>query len=512
MPGVADFWALIELYTYVLWVYVASYASEFWTYVALSVSGIWAYILPGVEPFIVYLSATIIGLGVLQNLVYLFQLFLAYAELRINTPLQMDSALWRLLKSDVTMPISLLVPAYNEETTIVDSVTSLMALHYPNFEIIVVNDGSSDGTLAKMLEAFDLKPTSRSFPESVPHKPIRGLYASPRYPKLFVVDKANGGKSDALNAGINLSRFPLFCTIDADSILEADALLRAVQPFVDDPKVVAVGGTIRIANGCRIHAGAVTEIALPRQILPLFQTVEYLRAFLIARLAWSRLKTLLIISGAFGVFKRQIVVEVGGYSHGTVGEDIEIIVKIHRHMRETKTEYRMHFLPEPVCWTEAPTTLRALGRQRSRWQRGALETFFKHKRMALNPRYGVVGLLGFGNSLLVDVLGPPLEVLGLIMLPIFWSLGLLSATYVAAFYSLSFVFGVFISVGSLFLEELELRRYPRARDLIILTLAAVAENFGYRQMNNLWRIRGYWQFLTGAKSWGHMTRAGFSKT
>jgi len=211
MSGIADLWSQIALYTYVLWVYIASYASEFWAYVAPSVSAIWAHILPMVEPFIVYLSTTIIGFGVLQNLVYLFQLFLAYAELRINTPLQMDSALWRLLKSDVTMPISLLVPAYNEEKTIVDSVTSLMALHYPNFEVIVVNDGSSDGTLAKMVEAFNLKPTSRSFPESVPHQPVRGLYASPRYPRLFVVDKANGGKSDALNAGINLSRFPLFC-------------------------------------------------------------------------------------------------------------------------------------------------------------------------------------------------------------------------------------------------------------------------------------------------------------
>lgn len=500
MADVADLWAQIVLHL-----------SEIWNYAALYLSALWGYIAPLVEPSIVYLSATIIGLGVLQNLVYIFQLFLAYTELRVNTPVQTDSALWRLLKSDVTMPISLLVPAYDEELTIVESITSLKALHYPNFEVIIINDGSSDGTLAALIEAFEMKPIDRSFPESVPHKPVRGLYGSTRHPKLLVVDKENGGKSDALNAGINISRFPLFCTIDADSILEADALLRAVQPFVDDPKIVAVGGTIRIANGCTVHAGAVTEIGLPRQILPLFQTIEYLRAFLIARLAWSRLKTLLIISGAFGVFKRQVAVEVGGYSHDTVGEDIEIIVKIHRHMRETKADYGMRFLPEPVCWTEAPSTLRQLGRQRSRWQRGALETFFTHKRMTLNPRYGVVGILGFGNTLLVDVLGPPLELVGLIMLPIFWSMGLLSPIYVAAFFSLSFVFGIFISVGSLFLEELELRRFPRARDLIVLTLVAVAENFGYRQLNNLWRIRGYWQFLTGAKSWGKMSRTGFAK-
>jgi len=467
---------------------------------------------PGVLSAVLYLSVGIVGLGLLQNLIYAVQLVLAYTELRRNQPAEQDNTLWRLLTSDITLPISLLAPAYNEEANIVESVHSLLALHYPNFEVIVINDGSTDGTLETLIEAFELSPIERSFELSVPHQTIRKVYGSPHNRKLVVIDKENGGKSDALNAGINLSRYPLFCAMDADSLLETDALLRAVQPFVEDPKTVAVGGTVRIANGCTVRAGHITEIALPTTLLPLFQTVEYLRAYLMARLAWSYLDALLLVSGAFGIFKRQTAIAVGGYSHGTVGEDMEIIVKIHRHLQEQDTAYRIAFVPEPVCWTEAPESLGVLYRQRSRWQRGSLECFFKHKKMLLNPKYGSVGMLGFLNVLIVDVLGPPIEVLGYILMPSFWLLGVLSLEFLLAYTALTFLFGVFISVGSLILEELELKRFPNPSDLVVLTAAAVAENLGYRQINNFWRVAGYWQYLRGAEGWGKMTRTGFKKT
>jgi cellulose synthase/poly-beta-1,6-N-acetylglucosamine synthase-like glycosyltransferase len=275
--------------------------------------------------------------------------------------------------------------------------------------------------------------------------------------------------------------------------------------------MVAVGGTIRIANGCRIENGRVTRIGLPRNLLALFQTVEYLRAFLMARLAWSRLKTLTIISGAFGLFRRQTAVAVGGYSHGTVGEDFELVIKIHRHLRDRGEDYAITFIPEPVCWTEAPESWRVLGRQRSRWQRGALETFFRHKDMLLRPRYGRIGSLGFLHVLLVDVLGPPVEVLGYVLVPLLWGLGLLSVDYLLAYLALTFVYGIFVSVGSLILEEIELQRFPRARDLLILTLVAILENFGYRQISNLWRVQGFWQYLRGKQGWGTMTRVGFKR-
>jgi len=455
--------------------------------------------------------AIILATGLLQLGLYILQLALALWELSRNRSERRQGLLWRRY-SDLSPPISLLVPAFNEEKSIVDSLRSMLSLNYPNFEVIAVNDGSKDGTLQAMIDGFDLVPVNRSYEAAVKHKPIRGLYGSPSFPKLLVIDKENGGKSDALNAGINLSRASVLCAIDADSILEADALLRAVRPFIDDPtRTVAVGGTIRIANGCRIEGGRVTAVGLPRSLLGLLQTIEYLRAFLMARLAWSRLKTLTIVSGAFGLFRRQVVVAVGGYSHGTVGEDLELIIKIHRHMRDQGEDYAVTFIPEPVCWTEAPESWRVLGRQRSRWQRGALETFFRHADMLFRPRYGRIGTIGLGHVFLVDVIGPLVEVLGYVLVPVLWALGYLSVDYLLAYLALTFVFGIFVSVGSLILEEIEMKRFPRASDLVILTFIAIVENFGYRQINNFWRIQGLWQYLRGAQGWGTMTRVGFRR-
>ncbi len=300
------------------------------------------------------------------------------------------------------------------------------------------------------------------------------------------------------------------CSIDADSLLEPDALLRAVQPFLEDPeRVVAVGGTIRAVNGCRTDHGQIVSIGVPRNPLALFQTIEYLRAFLMARLGWSHLGALTIISGAFGLFRRRSVVEVGGYSLGTVGEDMELVIKLHRHYRDQKRPYRIAFVPEPVCWTEVPETLAVLSRQRARWHRGAIETFARHAGLLLNPRYGRVGFFGMGAVLIVDVIGPVVEFIGYALIPVFWALGLLAPHYLLAFLTLNIAFGVALSVGALALEEVELRRVSNARDLMTLLWAAILENFGYRQLNTLWRVRGLCQWASGTQSWGAMPRRGF---
>jgi len=461
--------------------------------------------------FAAAISLFVIGTGLLQNLIYLVQLGLAAAALIERPPSPQPGVLWRRY-AEASPPIALLAPAFNEALTIAQSVRSLLSLQYPNFEVIVINDGSKDDTLKVLVDAFDLQPIERHYDLGIEHQPIRGLYGAAHQPRLIVIDKENGGKADALNAGINISRAPIFCSMDADSLLEPDALLRAVQPFVEDPeRTVAVGGTVRIANGCVIADGRVVEVRAPRNPLALLQTVEYLRAFLMARLAWSRINALTIISGAFGLFRRARVIEVGGYTRGTVGEDMELVVKLHRLMRDKRLPYRIAFVPEPVCWTEAPEDLRILGRQRARWHRGALETFERHWAMMLNPRYGRVGVVGFGYIFLVDVLGPIVELLGYVLIPAFWAMGLLSVEYLLAFLAVSFTFGVVISVGALALEESELRRFPRARDLVLLTAFAVLENFGYRQLNNLWRLRGVWQYFRRSQSWGAMTRKGFTK-
>ncbi len=456
------------------------------------------------------IALVVIVTGVLQTVFYIVQLIYAAIALGTRPPIARASILWRRY-AEQAPGVAVLAPAFNEEVTIVESVNSLLALHYPDFEVIVINDGSSDTTLETVVEHFGLSSVQRYHDTRVDHAPIRGLYASERLPRLLVIDKENGGKSDALNAGINVARMPIFCSIDADSLLEPDALLRAVRPFIEDPRrTVAVGGTIRIANGSQIESGRVSEVRLPRNMLARIQIVEYLRAFLMARLALSTMRALTIISGAFGLFQRQAVLEVGGYSHGTVGEDMELVIKLHRLFLERKQEYRIAFIPEPVCWTEVPENLTTLGRQRARWQRGSLETFFRHKRMLFNPRYGRVGVLGFGNVLLVDVVGPLVEVLGYVLMPVLWALRLLSLEYLLAFVAVTFALGIFVSVATLILEELELRRFRRARDLAALTLIAVVENFGYRQLSNVWRLRGWWQFARKQQGWGKMTRKGFA--
>ena len=456
------------------------------------------------------IAQLVIASGFAQNMVHLAQLLLAGRAL-LKQPPESDSGSFWSRYSKAAPPIALLAPAYNEALTIVESVRSLLSIRYPDFEIIVINDGSKDQTLEIMIEAFSLEPALvRDFDLITSHRPIRNLYVSSVHPRLLVVDKENGGKSDALNAGLNLATAPIVCSMDADSLLEPDSLLRAVQPFLEDPeRVIAVGGTVRVANGCTIADGRIVKIGAPGNLLALMQTVEYLRAFLMARLAWSEIGALTIISGAFGLFRRSAVLDVGGYTHGTVGEDMELVVKLHRHYRDTGRRYKIAFVPEPVCWTEVPESLEMLARQRARWHRGALETFDRHRGMAFNPRYGMVGFVGFGSIILVDVLGPLMETIGYVLIPLWWALGILSVQYLLAFVAVTFAFGIALSVGALALEESGLRRFPRARDLILLTGAAILENLGYRQLNQLWRLRGTVDWMKGAQSWGEMTRKGF---
>jgi cellulose synthase/poly-beta-1,6-N-acetylglucosamine synthase-like glycosyltransferase len=455
-------------------------------------------------------ALVVILTGLAQTFFYIVQLVYAAGALSTRPPIPRSATLWRRY-SDQAPSISLLAPAYNEELTIVESIRSLLALQYPDFEVLVINDGSRDGTLSRVISEFGLERVSRFVDTAVEHAPVRGFYASPNLPRLLVIDKENGGKADALNAGINACRSSLFCAIDADSILEADALLRVVRPFVDDPHLtIAAGGTIRIANGCKVDSGRVIAVGLPTNFLALVQIMEYLRAFLMARLALGKMQVLTVISGAFGLFRRQRVVEVGGYSHGTVGEDMELVLKLHRHMRDLQLPYRIEFIAEPVCWTECPDSLKVLGRQRNRWQRGALECFAKHRDMFLNPRYGRIAFLGFGQIVLIDVVGPLIEVLGYVLVPLLWALGLLALPWLLAFLAVTFTFGIFVSAATLILEEIQLRRFPRAHELAILAIVAVAENFGYRQLSNFWRLQGWWQFVRKQQGWGSMTRKGFA--
>jgi cellulose synthase/poly-beta-1,6-N-acetylglucosamine synthase-like glycosyltransferase len=415
----------------------------------------------------------------------------------------------RLLRSPLTPPVSVLAPAFNEEANVVENVRSLLMLDYPLYEVILVNDGSKDGTLDRLIEAFGLRPSARSFEYAVPCKQVRCVYESAVFPNLVVVDKINGGKADALNAGLNLAWYPLFCAIDADSILESDALLRLVRPFLEAPGItIAAGGVVRVANGCEVSGGRVRKVQLVRRPLPLIQIVEYLRAFLFGRMGWSSGNSVLVISGAFGLFDKRTAVLAGGYATDTVGEDMELVVRMHRYLHDRKQAYRIGFVPDPICWTEVPESLRVLRRQRTRWQRGLIDTIWRHRKMIGRTRYGSVGMVALPGFALFEMLSPLIELSGYALLPLMWLLGQLNASFALGFLTLSLLYAVLVSVLAVLLEDLVFRRYPKFPDLLLLLAAAILENLGYRQLTVWWRVRAYWEFWRGDLSWGAMERRG----
>lgn len=470
---------------------------------------------PNFRTAILWIMIFVVGTGLIQNIVYAWCLPQAWLELNKHSQREDDQAEWEILRSSAALPISVIVPAYNEANTIRESVMALLALQYPDLRIIVVNDGSSDETAETMVREFNMTETYIvRDTETITHKPIRNIYRSQIYPALLFIDKENGKKADAINVGLTCVRTPLFCVIDADSLLEPTALLKAVRPFMEtSDNVIAVGGTVGIVNGCTIKNGQVVDYKLPRNFLARLQVVEYIRAFLMARLAASRKGSLAIISGAFGIFRRDIAVAVGGYDTTTVGEDMELVLKMHRHMLESETPYAVRYVPEPVCWTEAPESFKFLSNQRTRWQRGALECLTRHKKMIFNPRYGRLGMVTLPTFVLVDLISPIAEILGYMLMAIFVLLGWLDVRYFIALTALIFSYGVLISILSLLLEQDEIERFSKPKDLWLVLLTAVTENFGFRQICSFWRIRGLIQHFRGmSPTWGTMERRGFKVT
>lgn len=415
----------------------------------------------------------------------------------------------KVFQSTFFKPISIITPAYNEEKTIAETVKALLQLQYPQHEVVVVNDGSKDNTLEVLIERYKMVKTPLTYPMQINCKRINRVYVSSEYTNLVLVDKENGGKGDALNAGINIARYLLVCSVDADSLLESDALLKVVRPFLENPNTVAVGGIVRIANGCKVKSGQVIEVGMPKNSLARFQTIEYLRAFLFGRTGWDILNGMLIISGAFGLFSKAAVVECGGYRNDTVGEDMELVVRLHRIMRKKKRKYRITFIPDPVCWTEVPEKLKILSRQRNRWQRGLMDSMLLNIKMLFNPKYGTVGLFSMPFFFFFEMLGPLVEFTGYIVFFVSWYFNIVSFAFAVLFLAAAIVLGIILSVGSFVLEELSFRRYPKIFHLVILFVYAVLENFGYRQLNTWWRFKGCLDHILGKRGWGKMERTGF---
>ncbi len=422
----------------------------------------------------------------------------------------------RIMASPLAPGITIIAPAFNEGLTIVENIRSLLSLRYVNYEVMVVNDGSRDDTLLKMIDSYDLERIDREMDPNWPCKPIRGIYKSRQrsFSKLTVIDKENGGKSDALNTGIRLSENKYVGCIDVDCLLLPDALLHVVRAFYQrsSKRVIAVGGVIRVANSCKIDGGTLEEIRLPKNWLARFQLLEYTRSFLLGRMAWGRIDSLLIISGAFGFFDREIALRVGGYDTGTVGEDMEIVFRMRRYMHERGIPYTVEYIPDPLCWTEVPENLKVLVNQRDRWSRGNLETLYRHRDMFFNPRFGRLGLLSYPYWFFYEWLAPLLEFMGFFSILLFLYLGILDWDFFVAITALVYCFAIMFSVYALFWDVWSYNQYTRTRDILILLFCAIIEPFTFHPLVVWSAVRGNYKKLFNINTgWGSQVRKGFAK-
>ncbi|MCH8557037.1 MAG: glycosyltransferase [Balneolia bacterium] len=460
---------------------------------------------------IVIINILVIIYFVLINGMYLFLVISSFFHIRRYRNIDRIFQMTGVYSTKLYKPVSIIAPAYNEEESVINSVNSLLNLKYANFEVIVVNDGSKDETLQRLIDYFKLVPDDRHRPKFVENKPIKAVFSSERYPKLLVVDKENGGKADALNAGINMAKNELICSVDADSVLETDVILKMLRVFMEDENTIAVGGVVRVANGCTFKNRQLAEVGLPKSYFGRIQAVEYLRAFLFGRVGWDYLNALLIISGAFGVFDRRAVIRVGGYVHDTVGEDMELVLRLHDHYIKENIPYKIRFISDPVCWTEVPEDYKTLARQRNRWQRGLADSLWRYKHMTLNPKYGKLGTVAMPFFIVGELLAPIIELSGYILVIVSWMFGIVNTTFALVFFFVAVVLGMILSLSAVLLEELTVRRYSKGRDVLKLALYALLENLGYRQLHVWWRLRGIIAYLKGDKEWGEMKREGIAK-
>ena len=467
-----------------------------------------------IHRFLSFANYTLFFYYLSGNLVYLLALIIALKTSAAHHRGIESFRLRWITESPLAPPITLLVPAHNEEKSIRVSIRSLLELDYPELEVIVINDGSKDRTLQELQDEFKLRPIRMVYVQEIPSAEIRGLYRSDVDPRLLVIDKESAGsKADAVNAGLNAAMSPYVCIVDSDSMLERDSLLRIMVPVLADPKrVVGVGGIIRILNGSEIRGGQLIRVRLPRKSIEIIQVVEYLRAFLIGREAWAQGNMMLIISGAFGLFRTDLVRAIGGYRAKAIGEDLDLVTRLHRYLLEKKQEYRIQFVPDPVCWTEAPSDLKSLGRQRARWHKGLFDTLRPNIDMLFRPRYGRVGALALPYLWIYELFAPVIELGGIVTIVVAAVLGDLSRVFFIQFMIFGYAFATIISIGAVLQEELTYKRYSDWQDVARLVTYCFFEHFPYRQLHMFWRLQGLWQYMRGDMSWKPLERKGLQAT
>jgi cellulose synthase/poly-beta-1,6-N-acetylglucosamine synthase-like glycosyltransferase len=445
-----------------------------------------------------------------SNIAYLLMLLIAIWTSRAHQNRLQSIPLTWVKRSPLAPPITILMPAHNEERCICTAVRNVLDLDYPEVEVVVINDGSVDHTLASLQEVFHLRAVRTVYVPHAKSSVVRGLYRSDSDPRLVLVDKeAGGSKADALNAGLNAVTSPYVCVVDADSVLERDALLRIMVPILADPeRVVGAGGIVRVLNGSEIEAGCIRRVRLPKKSIEVIQVVEYLRAFLIGREAWARGNMLMIISGAFGIFRSDLLRAIGGYRSDAIGEDIDLVARLHRYLRDKNADYRIEFVPDPVCWTEVPSDLQSLGRQRARWQKGLVDVLWPNRDLLFVRRYGRIGSFALPYLWLFELLAPVFEVGGLLTIFLAAAFAVLSREFLVKFLLFGYAFATVISIGSVLLEELTYKRYNDWQDVARLVSYCFLEHFPYRQLHMLWRLQGMWQYLRGDTVWRPLNRQG----
>ncbi len=461
---------------------------------------IWLFLLYGAAVAIIYGWIGIYALGAV----------IRYKKVNTFTDYSMIAA-------NPNAPVfSIIAPAYNEGMTIVENVRSLLSLYYHNLEIIIVNDGSKDDSLQKLIEAYELECVSFFIQGRIETNRVRGIYKSKNqaFKKLIIVDKENGGKADALNVGINVSSGEYLVCIDVDCILEQDAILKLAKPFLEqtDEKIIACGGIIRLANNCIIEDGKVVSVNMPRTLLGRTQALEYIRAFVLGRMAWSRASGLILISGAFGVFDRKIVLECGGYDRTTVGEDMELVVRMRKYMEEKKEPYQVATIPDPLCWTEVPESKDILRKQRNRWMRGTMETLWKHRRLMFNPKYGKLGMVSLPYWFFFEFLGPLVEFLGYIVFIVFLLLGIINWPFFLILFALVISLGFLYSIYGILVDLVSYKVYTKRKDFLSLIGTAFSEPFYFHPIVVKAGVNGFIDYFKKSHGWGEMKRQGFNQS
>lgn len=458
---------------------------------------------------LVYYSVTI-------NLIYLFVLVVSLRGSHVQKRLWESKNRHMLFTKELLPSVSIIAPAYNEANNIIESTNSLLNQHYPDFELVVVNDGSKDATLQSLISYYNLEKQDILIPNRLKTRTCKGVYTSKSIPNLIVIDKINGGKADSLNLGLNAATKEFFCGIDADSLLESEALLKAVSVMLDyQTESIATGGNICPVNGCSVELGSLDEITLPNKFLPRLQSLEYLRSFMSGRVGWAHMNLLLIISGAFGIFQREQTIRTGGYltkkgkyKKDTVGEDMELVVRLSRFMKEQNKPYRVQYAFNANCWTEVPETWKVLHRQRDRWHRGLIDILFFHSTMIGNPRYGRLGMIGMPYYFVFEFIGPFIETQGLLMVIVAAIIGALNLQMALLLFTTTILLGILVSVSSVFISEFDREMYT-SKDVAKLLGMAVVENFGIRQIISLWRVTSFFSAMRKNRGWGAQVRKGF---